>query len=215
MARNESQRQKKLARQKKKRDTKRQVLRRQPTGLAAEMRAAAEWPVLDCFVQASLEDEGLGAVLVCRQGEPGQIAVGSFLVDRYCLGVKDAFGRVVSRNEYDEMLADLRQTGRLEKIDPASARRVIEYARELGFSPHADFAKTQPILGDVDPSAAKRLFELGKDGKPLFVNGPYDRPQKILRVLATLERSCGPDGYHTLLIGVPGFDDGLDLIEED
>lgn len=58
----------------------------------------------------------------------------------------------------------------------------VEYARSLGFMPHRDFRRTRRALGSWDGPSA---ITFGKDGKPLYVNGPYDDPE---RVLATLER---------------------------
>jgi hypothetical protein len=39
-------------------------------------------------------------------------------------------------------------------------------------------------------------LEFGKDGKPLFIAGPHDGQARCRQILATLARSCGPDGSH-------------------
>jgi hypothetical protein len=46
--------------------------------------------------------------------------------------------------------------------------------------------------------AFSRDFVFGLDGKPFYVSGPEDSPGFIRRVLRTLERHCGPDGFHYL-----------------
>ncbi|MBE9062172.1 hypothetical protein [cf. Phormidesmis sp. LEGE 11477] len=41
-------------------------------------------------------------------------------------------------------------------------------------------------------------LEFGKDGKPLYVNGPYDNADKVIK---TLEKSVGKGNYDYLLQG--------------
>ena len=60
----------------------------------------------------------------------------------------------------------------------------------LGFEPHRDFGRARRLLG---PWRGPSPITFGRDGKPYYVNGPYDDPE---RVLATLERSVGLDGFH-------------------
>lgn len=36
----------------------------------------------------------------------------------------------------------------------------------------------------------------GPEGKPAFFAGPYDN---VARVIATLKRTVGPDGYHFMM----------------
>ncbi len=62
--------------------------------------------------------------------------------------------------------------------------------RGLGFEPHADFDAAADHLGRwTGPSA----ITFGRDGKPLYVEGPYDNTSAILK---TLERTVGRDSFH-------------------
>ena len=58
----------------------------------------------------------------------------------------------------------------------------------MGFSPHEDAAMSLKILGDAQPVNCAAAIPLGKDGKPLFVNGPYD---DVERIIHTLNRNVG------------------------
>jgi hypothetical protein len=69
----------------------------------------------------------------------------------------------------------------------------------LGFVPHPDFAQAQPHLG-LRPEKLIPI-EFGKDGKPYYINGPYDNAD---RIAATLNQSVGKGNYH-YLIGNGGF----------
>src|SRR5205807_7457937 len=94
-----------------------------------------------------------------------------------------------------------------QNVHPSAARKLVEgaveYALALGFHPHADYAKARHIFGDIDPAECTEEFEFGKDGKPFFVAGPYDTPNRCRLILNTLERSCGAGGYDYMM-PIPG-----------
>lgn len=110
--------------------------------------------------------------------------------------------KVCSEREFEELLDHIRRQNPLERVDPACARKLVEgavdYARDLGLAPHKDYARAARIFGDIDPAACPREFVFGRDGKPFYVSGPEDGPGFIRRVLRTLEKNVGPDGYHHL-----------------
>src|SRR5713101_8866677 len=64
-------------------------------------------PIHECLIPDSLFDMGLGNVIVSRKMPNGFIGAAFFLLDVFCLGVKDAFYDVMSPAEYDEKLASL------------------------------------------------------------------------------------------------------------
>src|SRR4051812_12775178 len=102
MATNPRKRQKKLERRTAKRKEKKHLeVRSQSGGLTERLSAAARCPVLNCWISETLQTQGLGSVVLSRELPNGQVAVASFLVDRYCLGVKDAFAEVLHRTDYD------------------------------------------------------------------------------------------------------------------
>jgi hypothetical protein len=67
----------------------------------------------------------------------------------------------------------------------------VDYARELGFEPHPDFAGCVSHLGPWDGSD----ITFGREGKPTYIEGPYDDTAGIIR---TLRRSVGDDNFHYL-----------------
>ena len=44
-----------------------------------------------------------------------------------------------------------------------------------------------------------QTFEYGQDGKPFFIQGPYETPQRVDQIIASLTRNCGEDNFHYLL----------------
>lgn len=150
----------------------------------------------------------------------GGVAVAIFLVDRNCLGVKNAIARICSRYDYDnEILHKMRSQFQSREITPATARRfvesAVEYARSIGFAPHRDYERARPIFGDIDPAAATEELEFGKDGKPLFIAGPNDDEARCRLIMATLARTVGPDGSHFLIPINPDRHTGLQIGDDE
>jgi hypothetical protein len=136
--------------------------------------------------------EGLVAVLVARRHRYGKVSVCGYLADVYCLGVKNALG--------PEIMDDLGLQGFVRNFFSGyhGAREVVfgsvEYARDLGFDPHPDFAAAEGHLGSwTGPST----ITFGKDGKPLYISGPYDDPRPVIR---TLERTVGRGNFEFLVV---------------
>lgn len=207
-------RQKKQERRAAKRKSKQhQLAREKHAGLPERLTAAARYPILHCWATTDLRDQGLGWVCLSRELPNGWVAFGLFLVDRYCLGVKNAMADVLGRYTYDNEIArKMRSEFTAQDMQPAAARKLIEeavaYARSLGLPPHPDYQRARLIFGDLDPAASGEQFEFGKDGKPLFIAGPHDTPERCRQILTTLEESCGPDGFH-YLIPLSGADEAL------
>jgi hypothetical protein len=186
--------------------------------LASQLRDAAEYPVIESWVTRDLWDAGIGYVFLARRIPRQFVAFTLFLVDRYCLGVKDVIADVRGGAAYDEwMVEKIRPRFKREPITPAAARKLVEgaveYARGLGLPPHPDYGKTKLIFGDIDAASCPDVFEYGKDGKPFFVAGPFDTPEKCRRILAALEKSCGPGGYD-YLIPIKGSDEIAEVDED-
>jgi hypothetical protein len=197
-------RQKKQERKAAKRKSKHQELvRAQHTGLAERMAASVKYPVLHSWVTDDLWTQGMGYVCLSRSLPNGSVAFAVFLVDRYCLGVKNVIVDIAGRFTYDSQMRKMRSNFAAKEVSPACARKIVEkaveYARGLGFHPHPDYQKGKMIFGDIDAGECKEEFEFGKDGQPLFIAGPRDTPERCRQILRTLDQSCGPGGFHYLI----------------
>jgi hypothetical protein len=213
MARSSARRQKQLERKRLKRKEKRHTLaRRQPSGLSGQIARAASAPVVHCaFCGALSETEGMVQVLVSREFEPGVVAVGIFLVDTWCLGVKDAFARITTRSDYeDNIVVPLSERFPFRHATPACARKFVEgavaFARDLGFQPNPGYRKAAPIFGNADPDECPETFTFGFRGQPHFFAGPNDTAEKCQRVIQTLRNRLGEGNFYYTM---PAFDDSL------
>src|SRR5947207_8848795 len=131
MAADARKRQKKQERRARIRKEKKHALvRQQSLGLVERLTEAARYPVLHCWITQTLWTEGIGFVILSRQLPGGRVAVANFLVDRYCLGVKDSFGEILSRSDYVEVYVNkTRGMMPVRDVAPADARRLLHEAR--------------------------------------------------------------------------------------
>jgi len=205
MSRDPRKRQKQLAKRTAKRKSKQQLLvREKNAGLAERLGAAANYPIVDSWVTETLWTEGIGQIALSRQLPNGSVAFAIFLVDRYCLGVKNAMSDITSRFDYDSRIVhDTRRQFSSRPISPSAARNLVEravaYAENLGLAPHPDYHRAKLLFGDIDREDNSEALEFGKDGKPFFVAGPSDGPARCRHILKTLEEHCGRDGFHYLI----------------
>ena len=196
-------RQKKLEKQKaKKKAERKEITRRESQGMPVRLAAASEAPILHCCYLKAFWEVGIGNVLISRQLSSGNVAFVMFLVDVYCLGVKDLFLNILPRAVYDEKIYDhLLDQGPVQKLKPEYARKLVEgaveYARALELPPHSDYRVGKLIFGDISAEACPEQFVFGKNGNPFFFAGPHDHAARCHEILLTLNRVCGPGGYLT------------------
>jgi hypothetical protein len=168
-----------------------------------QARLAAQSPIHECLVPDNLLEQGIGNLVFSRRLPDGRIALAMFLLDVFCLGVKNAFFTILAREVYDQRLSHWSGPESLKPMPPACFRKLVEggvaYARELGFSPHSDYAEAQQIFGDVDVTACETHFEYGREGKPLYISGPNETPAQAQRIVEHLMRCLGPDNFHYLV----------------
>jgi len=161
---------------------------------------ARKLEIHEVYVADGLFDSGKGHVLFVRKKKNGQKLIGSYLVDTWCLGIKDTFYLLLEDFEYPEFLQQFHQhpNHSMSRCSPNHASNIvygaIEYAEDLGIEPHKDFDVTEYILLDVDDVEYEELT-FGDNGVPHFMSYPTDNVGDILR---RLNASVGKDGYiHT------------------
>lgn len=157
-----------------------------------------DWPDVPATDEGA---EGLAGVVVARRERPYRASVAGYLVDTYCLGVKDALGpRSMSDSDLPAFVRRFfaafgGDTGPLE-VPLELARHLVwgavDHAKRLGFQPHPDFAAVSGHLGTWDETSA---ITFGRDGVPFYVCGPHDDARAVIR---TLTRTIGEGNFHYL-----------------
>lgn len=164
-----------------------------------DLSAASDWAATDRVGDDGSGTEGLVSVLLARQERASRTTVCGFLVDVYCLGVKNAIGPLsmgvgsveTYRRAYFQAY-DVPGVPIPVEVAQHLVHGAVAYARELGFEPHADFSEAAQYLGvPTDPCPIR----FGREGKPFYVGGPYDDSRAILKAL---EKKVGKGNYSFL-----------------
>ncbi len=204
MAINQAMRQKKRARQNK-REQKNSF-----SGLlsgARELAVAMQSPIHECFfTPEEMKSSGIGQIFISRKMSDGRMASSMFMLDIFCLGVKDTFYTITDPYKYREMIENITERFNIEHFHPTCAKKLIEggieYARKIGFQPHSEYQVSSLLIKDVDSSLCQNDFEYGHNGKPFYIAGPNDDQYKVQRVINQLMKSCGESNFN-YMIGDP------------
>jgi len=140
-------------------------------------KAIASVPVTECFLTDTL-DTGLIDIFVVRTLPNKKLALGMYLVDFLCLGVKNAhieIGVTEDAVEEQKMLMDMLGSP-IASIEYEELRSLVlgsvAYAAQFGFKPHPDFSTAQYFIEPSRPF--ENSYTFGEEGKPLYISGPSD-----------------------------------------
>jgi hypothetical protein len=165
-------------------------------GSSETLERAREFPLLGCWVMEGWQDAGLTPLVVARQMPEEEVLYAIFLVDIWCLGVKDALWKsgITTKSFYRQLPRFCSDVP--EKCDPSLAYELvygaIEFARKYEFEPHPDYQKASQILDPPEVYARGQGVKFGRDGKPYFIAGPNDNASAII---TKLERTAGPGNF--------------------
>jgi hypothetical protein len=167
--------------------------------LPARVLQAAQAPIRHCFLTESLFDIGMGTLVLARGATRHHLALSSFLIDAFCLGIKDVMFDSLE-SEVFEMYMDATNAGSpMVSVDPSYARKLLRdlaaWSQSIGFAPHRDFAAVERMFGDVSADASNAVFQFGRAGKPVYIPGPYDTAPLVQRRIEHLRKYLGDDGF--------------------
>ena len=149
---------------------------------------ARRWPVYECLINPSWEERGLGNISLSRQQPDGNFVFGSYLVDTFCLGLKDTFCNAnFTLSKYEELKSRIYRDE--EHVD-------CPIASKLGFKPQKDFKMSKYVLEEQNKIEEGRAIEFGKDGKPFFIAGPNDNAELIIK---KLEEKIGEGNFYFIM----------------
>jgi len=168
--------------------------------LTGRVLQAARTPIRYCLVTQQIFDVGMGSLTLVRGENSHQLSMGVFLLDVFCLGIKDVVFRSVDTELLDAYLEGSETSGMpLTDIEPSEARKLLRdlaaWSQSIGIPPHRDFAIVERLFGDVNAEASDAAFRFGRDGKPVYIPGPNDTASHIARRLHQLRDHLGDDGF--------------------
>ena len=173
-----------------------------------------KYPLHECLINSNWKKLGQARITMSRKMPNNHLVFGVYLVDLFCLGLKDTLCNVdIHQLEYEsEFKAQQYFDKSAEECDLNLAYSIIydciHYAKKLGFSPQKDFEVSQYLLEPEEDIELRCDIQFGCEGKPLYIRGPYDDTERIIR---TLEKSVG-DGNFSVMCEEDG--DIFDNIDE-
>lgn len=211
-------RQRKLQEKKKKRELAKKRSRmeaeRRPSEEQLWVRAGARAPFGPCYISSGWDDAAaprLVSLVVTRILDDGDLLPHVLLLDRTCLGVKNAM--LLAPMTDDELTELVEQVGLphggMEDCDTLRAQSIVfhavEYAAKLGFTPNADFHEAL-----VGPRPTELLATPWASlERPLYVPGPDDN---VPLILLQLRKAVGQN-FELGGLGDGSLEDGLSPLE--
>ncbi|SHE20648.1 hypothetical protein [methanotrophic endosymbiont of Bathymodiolus puteoserpentis (Logatchev)] len=202
MALTEQQKQKKAQQKKQKR--KSATSENSSQRLQEKLAPYIEYPFYECLIPHNLFAAGIGNMLVSRVSPQGEVAVCSFIIDVYCLGVKQARLKTMPIPEYEKVfkpgIVESHGGYAFTKIKPACAKKLLDgaaqYAKDLGFHSPSSYHALKNIFGEEKLGFCWSRYRYGKDKMPSYIRGPNESTADANKIIATLERSCGLGNFH-------------------
>ena len=145
-------------------------------------------PIGKCYITPGWEREGLASIIVSRIRPSGNLVVGYYLVDTFCLGVKNAdHWENMTPYDFEDLLRKAKNELHVEETDYNFVHNLIygaiEFAEEAGIMPPREFNKAQYILEEDDENIPLMEFEFGKNGKHFLIVTPDGREKLYLKRL--------------------------------
>src|SRR3569832_1383038 len=135
----------------------------------------SKFPVHECKVLKDWEETGISPVYVSRKITDTSYVFISYLVDFWCLGVKDTmlkFG--ISQTDLKYLYS---QSDDLETIPYQDARSLIlgaiDFAKAIDIAPDPSWQGIPSSFIESHLTYEKK-FSFGQEGKPFYISGPHD-----------------------------------------
>lgn len=150
-------------------------------------------PIAKCYINGNWEKAGMASIIVTRQHQSGNYTSAQFLVDTFCLGVKDTtYYFNFTSDELDDMLDRIPDC---TEITYNEAHNIIFGAisfaeEEAEVLPHKEFELTRYILEEDTDDIPLIEYEFGRFDKPFLV---VNTRLEASRYLPKLQKKFGED----------------------
>ena len=161
-----------------------------------------------CYRSSSLFEVGEGYVIVTRKHTGGKISFADYLIDTYCVGVKNSFYKLrIEEDEFEDFLNRASEEDNLIECSYEEAHNIVygavEFAGEADIDPDKSFALSRYMLEEDTEDVPLIEYEFGKDGKHFLVASSGFEASKHL---PKLKKTYGTDFRYI----VPCTDFGVD-----
>lgn len=173
-------------------------------------------PIAECYMDTDYEESGLSYVIVARKHKSEKYTIGCYMIDTFCVGLKDTYYYVrIDEEEYKKIIERVVETG-ATKVAYEEAHNLIygaiAFAEEVGIMPIKDFELTKYILEEDTEEIPLIEYNYGKDGKYYLVASNRLEASKYLPFL---EENLESEEYSFVIDGEENEeDDGLSLFRD-
>lgn len=132
-------------------------------------------PIGKCYIAPpDWQEEGMAHVIVTRVRPSGNLVMAAFLVDTFCLGVKDAgYHENMVPSDFEGYLNNYKRGMGLEEISYNEAHNIIygamAFAEEGGIKPVKEFDPAGYILEEDTDDIPLIEYDFGKNGKHFLI----------------------------------------------
>lgn len=153
-------------------------------------------PIGKCYIAPpDWQESGMAHVIVTRLRPSGNLVMAAFLVDTFCLGVKDAgYHENITSSDFEEYLNNYRKGMGLEEISYNEAHNIIygamAFAEEGGIKPAKEFDPAGYILEEDTEDIPLIEYDYGKNGKHFLVVSPDRKEMPYYHIL---KKNLGDD----------------------
>jgi hypothetical protein len=119
-------------------------------------------PIHKCWITKDWREIGKTSIIISRKHTNGNISFCFYLVDLFCMGVKDTFFEFnTDERDLIERITENNGYNQFEEISYELAHNIIysaiEFAEEYGFQPHKDFTRTTEFFLEEDDDRIKLI----------------------------------------------------------
>lgn len=175
-------------------------------------------PIGKCYIAPpNWQESGMAHVIVTRVRPSGNLVMATFLVDTFCLGVKDAgYYENMTPSDFEEYLDNCKKGMGLEEISYNEAHNIIygaiAFAEEGGIKPAKDFDPAGYILEEDTDDIPLIEYDFGKDGKHLLIVNPDRKEMPYYHIL---KKNLGDDFEFIMPYGEPIEEENYDEDEDE
>lgn len=153
-------------------------------------------PIGKCYIAPpDWQESGMAHIIVTRMRPSGNVVMAAFLVDTFCLGVKDAsYHENMPSSIFEDYLNNYKKGMGLKEISYNEAHNIIygamAFAEEGGIKPAKEFDPAGYILEEDSEDIPLIEYDFGKNGKHFLVVNPDRKEMSYYHIL---KKNLGDD----------------------
>lgn len=162
-------------------------------------------PIYKCYKNFKSDDTNSMLLAVSRLHPQGNITFGMYLLDRWCLGIKEAFWIFnVDKSELRKRLSyfDSGVSEDSVEISYVEAHNwiygALNWAEEAGIKPHKEFDLAQYLLEPDDENVELIEYDFGKDGEYCL---RVESELEASKYIPTLKENLGEGNFKVMING--------------